>query len=351
MEQNNPLIYKLNNQVNNKLDVFVNPNDSTSLALDFKDKKLSKNISRRLKKRNKRVKKHPRAPVWFPSGPLLNQVLPVHYIYVFYKRSRVPRDRYLKRRLQNMKGINKGKEVNTNREPNNGPLSPSLVDYTLRKRVKTKRKYHRKKDLSKKMPIFPRRVKFLGEDMDSIHWRPMSRQKLNKPIGEFVREQRLIRNKQRQKELNKGNKQPSLRVKQLRRRVQRQIIRSVWRYKPRAGGFVWPGDYLRLELVKAPKLQLGNLKEGKIKQNKDEIDISKAQPMPSELRITSVGSPTLSKTKRKKKRALQEWQIQPKKYLYEKHNIRVLKKKLEKANQSVSSLAKLKKLTLLKQSY
>lgn len=350
-EQKNPLIYKLNNQVNNKLDVFGKANDSPSLALDFKDKKMAKNISRRLKKRNKRVKKHPRAPVWFPSGPLLNQVLPVHYIYVFYKRSRVPRDRYLKRRLQNIKGINKGKEVSTNREPNNGPLSPSLVDYTLRKRVKTKRKYHRKKDLSKKMPIFPRRVKFLGEDMDSIHWRPMSRQKLNKPIGEFVREQRLIRNKQQRKELNKGNKQPSLRVKQLRRRVQRQIIRSVWRYKPRAGGFVWPGDYLRLELVKAPKLQLGNFKEGKIKQDKDETNISKAQPMLSKLSITSVGSPTLSKTKRKKKRALQEWQIQPKKYLYEKHNIRVLKKKLEKANQSVSSLAKLKKLTLLKQSY
>jgi hypothetical protein len=42
--------------------------------------------SRRLKKRYRRVKKHPRTPVWFPSGSLSNQVLPVHYIYVFYKR-------------------------------------------------------------------------------------------------------------------------------------------------------------------------------------------------------------------------------------------------------------------------
>jgi hypothetical protein len=43
-------------------------------------------------------------------------------------------------------------------------------------------------------------------------------------------------------------------MKQLRRRVQRQIIRSAWRYRPRAGGFVWPGDYLKLELVKHQNL-------------------------------------------------------------------------------------------------
>jgi hypothetical protein len=63
-------------------------------------KKNSKNVYRRLKKRY-RVKKHPRSPVWFPSGPLLNQVLPVHYIYIFYKRSRF--DRYIKRRLRKSK--------------------------------------------------------------------------------------------------------------------------------------------------------------------------------------------------------------------------------------------------------
>jgi hypothetical protein len=30
-------------------------------------------------------------------------VLPVHYIYIFYKRSRLPRDRYIKRRLRKSK--------------------------------------------------------------------------------------------------------------------------------------------------------------------------------------------------------------------------------------------------------
>jgi len=40
------------------------------------------------------------------------------------------------------------------------------------------------------------------------------------------------------------------------------------------------------------------------------------------------------KTKRKKKRTLVEWQVQPKKYLYAKHNAKVLKKKLERAHRS-----------------
>jgi hypothetical protein len=328
-KEKNPLIYKLNKKERTLVSKFSSINNLSNI--DVAGQKMKKNLSRRLKKRNRRVKKHPRAPVWFPSGPLLNQVLPVHYIYVFYKRSRVPRDRYIKRRLQSTKLDNK-KNLRT-REPTNGPLSPALIDYTLRKRVKTKRKYHRKKDLSKKMPIFPRRVKFLGEDMDSIHWRPMSRQKLNKPIAEIVREQRLLRNKQRKKESNPNNKQPSLRVKQLRRRVQRQIIRTVWRYKPRAGGFVWPGDYLRLELVKAPKLK----QQGSLLAANSLIDQDKQELTGKEKR----------KTKRKKKRTLQEWQIQPKKYLLEKHNLRVLKKKLEKANRSSKIKQRIKELNYL----
>ena len=94
-----------------------------------------------------------------------------------------------------------------------------------------------------------------------MRWRPLSRQKINKPIAELIKEQRALRYKQRKKdEASKqsgNNKQTTnLRTKQLRRRVQRQIIRSVWRYKPRAGGFVWPGDYLKLEQIKAPKLNL-----------------------------------------------------------------------------------------------
>ena len=355
-EENNldPLIYKLNRKNSLLSNLQSKFRNAKPTLLDVAGQKTSKNISRRLKKRNRRVKKHPRAPVWFPSGPLLNQVLPVHYIYVFYKRSRLPQDRYIKRRLQNArlnkasqgvkslaKPLGEGQTVN-NIDSINGPLSPAFVDYTLRKRVKTKRKYHRKKDISKKLPIFPRRVKFIGENMDSIYWRPKSRQKLNKPIGELVREQRLLRNKQRKKENNKNNKQPSLRVKQLRRRVQRQIIRTVWRYKPRAGGFVWPGDYLRLELVKAPKLQLspaGGVDKSLVLASTFPVDQGKGE-IKKEKRKTSLKG-------RKKKRVLQEWQIQPKKYLLKKHNLRVLKKKLEKANRSSKIKQHIKELNYI----
>jgi hypothetical protein len=325
------LVYKLN-QKNN----FITTKAYFTEGL-FKENsetnKNKKNISRRLKKRYKRVRRHPRAPVWFPSGPLLNQVLPVHYIYVFYKRSRLPRDRYIKRRLQkqsttNMYGDQKGI---------NGPSTN--VDFTLRKRVKTKRKYHRKKDNIALRPI-PKRIKFYGYDIansgdnfSKTMSRPIKLARRKIPIAEIIREQRLTRTKQRK---SSTNKQPSMRVKQLRRRVQQQIIRSVWRYRPRAGGFVWPGDYLRLELVKAPKLQQNNL-------DKTNLVISEEKTQKTKALTTGAQR----KMKRKKKRAVKEWQIQPKTYLLEKHNIRVLKKKLQKANHSNQFKQRLKELNYI----
>jgi hypothetical protein len=296
-----------------------------------------KNIYRRLKKRYKRVKKHPRSPVWFPSGPLLNQVLPVHYIYIFYKRSRLPRDRYIKRRLRKSKTIALAQEGNN--PIGNTSNIIAMKDFTLRKRIKTKRKYHIKQDLNKNTTLIPRRMKFIGLSSNTegssdltMRWRPLSRQKINKPISELIKEQRALKYKQRKKDEASvsGNKQtPNLRVKQLRRRVQRQIIRSVWRYKPRAGGFVWPGDYLKLEQVKAPKL------------NSSLLNLNKQQD------ISNIDVKTASiKVKRKKKRNIQEWQIQPKKYLLEKHNLNAIKKKLEKANRSNKIRERVKELNL-----
>ena len=291
------------------------------------------NTSRRLKKRLLRVKKHPRTPVWFPSGPLLNQVLPVHYIYVFYKRSRLPKNRYLSRRLLNVNNINNS-ETLTNLISSN----PSFYnyDFTLRKRLKPKRKYHLKHDSS---IVIPRRLKFLNsiqtkpntmnpneqEDINSlIRWRPLSSKKINKSFFDLMNEQKTLRAK-RQQRLAGVNplEQPSLRVKQLKRRVQRQVIRAVWRYRPRAGGFVWPGDYLKLEAVSAPKLKRINPAEINL-----QASISES--------TQNVDNLPKRKTKRKKKRTLVEWQIQPKKYLYEKHNIKVLKKKLERSGRSTN---------------
>ena len=355
-----------------------------SLNKVFIDKKFTKisnkngnikNIYRRLKKRYKRVKKHPRSPVWFPSGPLLNQVLPVHYIYIFYKRSRLPRDRYIKRRLKKITtgaskdiyptlpleeriGLTKDKKEQSTISLAAGNVampatlqlerrkemsSYGLTDFTLRKRLKTKRKYHIKKDSTKKTPLIPRRKKFIEnilltdktDDLSLMRWRPLSRQKINKPIAELIKEQRALKYKQRKKDeatkQSGNNKQTAnLRTKQLRRRVQRQIIRSVWRYKPRAGGFVWPGDYLKLEQVKAPKLNL-------ITQNQSKNS--------SDIETNSKTSTQSLKVKKKKKRSIQEWQIQPKKYLIEKHNSNAIKKRLEKANRSNKIDQRMKELS------
>lgn len=315
---------------NSPINIFNNKNLATNLA-----DKNTRNIYRRLKKRYRRVKKHPRSPVWFPSGPLLNQVLPVHYIYIFYKRSRLPRDRYIKRRLA------KTKQINLLTSTDNANLNP-ISDFTLRKRVKTKRKYHIKQDLTKQSMssargfaagLIPRRAKFIAQDPDIVRWRPLSRQKLTKPIAELINEKRVLRSKQRKKELQDlNNKQPTnIRMKQLRRRVQRQILRSVLRYKPRAGGFVWPGDYLKLELVKAPKLNIKTSSDSVKDLTKNTDDALRSGPL---------------KVKRKKKRNIQEWQIQPKKYLLQKHNYNVIKKKLEKAQRLNKLQERTKELSL-----
>jgi hypothetical protein len=314
-EPKNGLIYTLKQKTNSTLKQGAATYPVGVRAAKINDfnsyPRVLKNTSRRLKKRYRRVKKHPRTPVWFPSGPLMNQVLPVHYIYVFYKRSRLPRDRYLKRRLLNTKAVNQLRESYF--EPLTAQNPP--LDFTLRKRVKPKRKYHRKRTAGLKTLVIPRRLKFFGSENEPMRWRPLSTKKITKPISELIKEQKALKAKQRRKTGlggGAGTQTNMLRVKQLRRRVQRQIIRTVWRYRPRAGGFVWPGDYLKLETVKAPLLKQSN--------EFAQIDINKRSSREATRKIS----------KRKKKRTLPEWQIQPKKYLLEKHNLKVLKKKLEK---------------------
>lgn len=287
-----------------------------------------KNFYRRLKKRYRKVKKHPRPPVWFPSGPLLNQVLPVHYIYVFYKRNRLPKERYLKRRLL------KGKKENSLIKTSQTNINKGNFDFTLRRRIKPKRKYHRKPlgqtkgvavgNITESKKVEPRRLKFLKEKQSPlIYERPYSSTKKYK---ENLKQATTFgRSSQKTKKTNVGDNSNMLRVRQLRRRMQRQIFRPVWRYKPRAGGFVWPGDYLKLELIKAPLLNTTKTTKEIINQGDDSI-INRAKAQ------SGSSSKVNNKLKRKKKRTIQEWQIQPKRYLLEKHNLKVLKKKLEKSN-------------------
>jgi hypothetical protein len=230
----------------------------------------------------------------------------VHYIYVFYKRSRLPRDRYIRRRLRSTFL----KETSLQNEKN----AVKMTDFTLRKRVKPRRKYHRKRFVLETNTLVLRRRKFR-----TFHENDLNRPSSKIFISSLKQEKRNIQSKQRRKITDSKQTTENLRLRQLRRRVQRQVFRPIWRYKPRSGGFVWPGDYLRLELVKAPFLNTGT--------------------------ISSIENPEISQTKetstrkmrKKKRRTIQEWQIQPKKYLLEKHNMKVLKKRLEKSMQTLKS--------------
>nr|YP_010563862.1 hypothetical chloroplast RF1 [Coelastrum microporum]UWM13115.1 hypothetical chloroplast RF1 [Coelastrum microporum] len=262
---------------------------------------------RRILKKQKRIKKHPRPPVWFPSGSLAQQVLPVHYIYVFYKRSRLPRDRYIRRRLRS----NFDKLQNRS-----GPtaLFTKITDFTLRKRAKPRRKYHRKRFVLENNQFLLTRRKFRGFSDEQETNRPSSKLFQTTSRSSTKPEKRIVQSKQRKKITDSKQSSENLRVRQLRRRVQRQVYRPVSRYYPRSGGFVWPGDYLRLELVKAPQLNIPNL-----------------STMTSEKSSPASELPSSRKIRKKKRRTLQEWQIQPKKYLLEKHNFKVLQKRYTKS--------------------
>jgi hypothetical protein len=277
------------------------------------------NQYRRIQKRYKRVKKHPRPPVWFPSGPLSSQILPVHYIYVFYKRYRLPRDRYVRRRLRTTTNDSLLNVNNNNFQ---------FYNYTLRKRVKPKRKYHRKNvKLSNENSIKIRRRQFRDFVNEKIRFRPSS------SIGSSLQEKIKARKKSENKgKLSSKSSRDNLRLRQLRRRVQRQVFRPVWRYKPQAGGFVWPGDYLRLDPIKAPKLDSVKTQElnGTFANS---AELSKSELRSDKKAVSDISSKSgkQRKIRKKKRRMIPEWQIQPKKYLLQKHNIKVLKKRLEKS--------------------
>jgi hypothetical protein len=281
----------------------------------LKTNNISKNQNRKIQKRQKRVKKHPRPPVWFPSGALANQVLPVHYIYVFYKRTRLPRDRYIGRRLRRADDP-KASFIKAN--------FTKMLDFTLRKRVKPIRKYHRKRSTNKNQEtsLILRRRPFKTLINENPRFRPIAKTRLTTQTD--ILNSSLLKTKQRKKSLTTKPNSENLRIRQLRRRIQRQVLRPILRYKPRAGGIVWPGDYLRLETVKVPVL--------------NNLEASKTN-------LSSVNSSN-SQIRKKKRRAIQEWQIQPKKYLREKHNLKVLKKRLQKSQNFNNLSQKIKELNL-----
>jgi len=241
--------------------------------------------ARRIKKRFRLIKKTRYQFMYCPTGPLLTQVLPSHYLSVFNQQRRSPPNRYLRRKTLNrilpptiaaMHDLADWKTVRNQQ-------------FTLRKRVKPRRKKHRKRFIKKYGLVFPRRTKFTRltkvkprKNLKKlIRTRPSSRWKPSIPLR-IKSNKRVKRNPQR------------LRRKQ--RRGLKQRLKQIQRYLPRYGGFTWPGDYLRLEVIGLPILKNTNVKQRRLKK----FGYLPVEPL-------------------------------SRKYLIEKHNIKVLKKKLEKA--------------------
>lgn len=290
---NNKLLY----QIKAKL---LNNGENTSIKNNFSNN-LKKKIKRRVMQKIQNYDRS-RDSIRFPSGSLTNQILPLHYLNVFYKRYRLPGDRYIKRHLR--------------RDQKNVPfsiknLTLTLNDLTLRRRIKPRRRYHRKNTNTQKLELLPRRSTFriatiesLNEIKDSssqntLLIRPFGKDKNNEVNSDkmFQKTKKRGKNKMKQDSTN-------MRIRRLRKRVKQQIIRINPRYKPNTGGVIWPGDYLRLEEKKAPQLnsQLNEV---------ESVSVQRKQP----------------------KRLLKELllPLQPKKYLLQKHNLKVLKRRLEKA--------------------
>ena len=312
-DKNNQLLY----QIKAKL---FNDSVTTSFATN-KANNLKKKRKRRVMQRIQNYDRS-RDTIRFPSGSLINQILPLHYLNVFYKRYRLPSDRYIKRRLR--------------RDQKNVPFSlknmnTTLTDLTLRRRIKPRRRYHRKNLSTQKIALLPRRRAFriekveLSSSLTKTKYEPDTTDLafesdknltlLSRPFGKEKNISTTFENKMStkiKKRLKNKSKQDStnMRIRRLRKRVKQQIIRINPRYKPNTGGFIWPGDYLRLELKKAPKLELKSTEADNFKnQRKQSKRLLKELPLP----------------------------LQPKKYLLEKHNLKVLKRRLEKS-QNINKL-------------
>jgi len=280
-------------------------------------RKIQKFKNRRLKKnKNKTFRLMVGFSFYKLQGPLLTEILPSHYLSIFNAQYRLPRHRYLKYKLT---------KDNTLQKP-----FPSIIEYnnfitksnknmefsfTFRKRSKPKRKFHRKRIIKSGGLIIPRRRKFITSmefeqnstkkiPIEKNRWRPLNQSILTLPKSRL--------------------KTDTIRRRKIRRRIFKQVFKPMSRFQPRFGGYIWPGDYPKLELLSLPKL---------LKENEE--------------KITSIKQKRSRKEKRRLKGVIGDL---PHKYLLKKHNVLVLKKKLEKAQRKNKLLERTKELKLLFQS-
>lgn len=284
--------------------------------IQYKQKRKTQKFEyRRLTKRYKLSKNAPASFTFKPPGPVLMDVLPSHYLAVFNSQYRLPRHRYLKYKLLKNSKImqeknNQFKQINNLKQQDplsstaefnkdflfNSSKNITAPSFTLRKRIKPKRKFHRKRVIKAGGLIVPRRRQFINttntSDLTNLRWRPSTDYNKNKIDSQKTR-----------------LKTDTIRRRKLRRKVFKQIFKPTQRFQPRYGGFIWPGDYPRLEFTDMPKLTQTKLVDSgeKIQPQQKTKEKRKISPMVGVLPHTS---------------------------LVEKHNLLVLKKKLEKAQRS-----------------
>jgi hypothetical protein len=345
--------------------IFLNKNNLSNIEFfnntvtSFNKAKSTKALqNRRIKKRYKLLKQTPIQLMYLPSGALLTEVLPSHYISVFDKQYRFPRNRYLKRNLlkstntvgfanaqpfraqsgqsytkdltvlefsNNLKNGDKGQPGITTGQTS-VLLKQNRNDFTLRKRIKPRRKYHKKRFTKKESLIFPRRLKFGTSTNDFALAKPTleSSTETSFKYKEMFRlrpsstsKQNIVKSKSK-KRVPKAN---PIRLRQLRRREFQQVYKPLLRFQPRYGGFVWPGDYLRLDVIPMPKLEsLPKTQNSKDQSsgisNKVQLGLLGRSP------IAQSASPVATKIN------VQPVGLLPRQYLIQKHNLKVLKKKL-----------------------
>lgn len=246
---------------------------------------------------------HPQAPPYFPTGPLLNDILPVHYIFTLYQRYRLPREVYAD---IGENGVLEGEEEEQSRFNQPGEFSGGKMDdFTIRKRPMPQRRYHSKSRPLTDEELLPLRRAFRGARGDVRQRRP----------GTYPTEANLAT---RVKEANEG------RVRTLRRRVLRKTQRPHLRYAPFVGGFVWPGDALHLEQMDGVLATTPEERE-QLKQQA----IAEGRPVPETLENPEdLESPL--------------WHPQTRELFIAEHNKKVLKRRLERTQNKAQYYQKLK---------
>jgi hypothetical protein len=284
----------------------------------------------------------PGEPLVTQAGPLLNEVLPTYYVYVFFKENRLPKNRYIVPRFRRFSKVTipspRGQPVPALK--NSGLLNSPVLEtaeaalpfgaaegvsrgvasntwaneFTLQRRIKSRKKVHKKRPLSVVGQFLPTRKKFLGENDFQERWRPFSN---------------ILQLRASLPGRKKGF--DSKRIRDNRKRFLTKIVKTQVLIRPFPGGFVWAGDYLRLEQKQIPNFAQPPRGDSAPLPKNPAGDLYPSVRGSSYFGIRSNSTGDFSKgTKRKKGGMLQyvERELQTKQYLIQRHNLKVIKKKL-----------------------